>query len=348
MRHHLFIRRPILASVIAIIIVLLGIAAILNLPVEQYPNISPPSISISAQYPGASAETIERSISAQIENQLNGVSNLLYMASNSSGAGGASIRLTFEVGTDLNYAVNDVLNRVHAAMPLLPSIVQKLGVIVKKSSPDMLLSLRFYSSSSLDTQYMNNYLQRTVYNDLSIVPGVGQISLNGSRNYAIRVWLNINKMNALNIAPDDVATAIKDQNQQYTVGKSASNTKTLQINISGPDMLTTPEQFANIIVRTKGTQIIRIKDIARVELGAQSYNTVVVSSFKNESGDVENRNVLNMQIFMDPSANQLEVKNLVLKKLDEDAKNFPVGLEYYVAFDAVSDQTIFDNKILVD
>ncbi len=335
MKYHLFIRRPILSCVIAMIIVLLGIAAVFNLPVEQYPNISPPSISISTQYPGASAETIERSISAQIENQLNGVSNLLYMSSNSSGAGGAQIRLTFEVGTDLNYAVNDVLNRVHAAMPLLPSIVQKLGVIVRKSSPDMLLSLRFFSSNpSLDTQYMNNYLQRTVYNDLSIVPGVGQISLNGARNYAIRIWLDINKMNALNIAPADVSAVIQDQNQQYTVGQSAATANSVQLNISGSDMYTTPEQFGNIVIRTQGTQIIRVKDVARVELGAQSYNTVVISTFKNVAGKVENRNVLNMQIFMDPSANQLEVKQLVLDRLATDVKSFPTGLEYYVAFDA--------------
>ncbi len=337
MRIKLFIDRPILASVISIIIVLCGLIAMLNMPVAQYPNISPPTISVSAQYPGASAETIERTVAAQLEAKLNGVGNVLYMSSSSTGSGSVSVRLTFEIGTNLNYAVNEVLNRVHSAMPLLPAVVQALGVNVRKSSPDMLMVLNFYNNGSgkFDKYYMSNYLNRTLLNDLNLVPGVGQISLYGT-TYAMRVWLNINAMNSLNITATDIANAIKEQSNEYTVGTSnAMPTKNavLTFNVAGSSMYSDPKQFENIVIRANGTAFIHLKDVASVQLGASSYNVLPRINFiKNNKLDSYDMAV--MQVYMDPSANQLEVKKLVLGKLQEDSKNFPEGLDYKVGFDA--------------
>jgi hydrophobe/amphiphile efflux-1 (HAE1) family protein len=337
MKLRIFIDRPILASVISLIIVLCGIAAAFNLPVEQYPNISPPSIVVSATYPGASAETIEKSIAAQFENKLNGIEGVIYMASTSTGSGSVSVRLTFAVGTNLNYAVNEVLNRVHAAMPLLPSIVQQLGVTVRRSSPDMLMVLGFYNQGNgkFNQYYLSNYINRTVYNDLSLVPGVGQVSVYGT-TYAIRVWLNVNKMNSLNISPNDIATAIKDQSNEYVVGRtnaSPMESAVLTFNVSGGHMYSTPKQFENIILRESGTQIIRISDVANVELGGNSYSVIPTTHFY-ENGKLDEKLVVGMQIFMDPSGNQLEVKKKVLQRLEQDAHNFPPGIGYHVIFDA--------------
>ena len=336
MTTRLFIYRPILATVIAIIIVLCGLAAMLNMPVAQYPNISPPTISVQAQYPGASAQTVERTVAAQIEAQLNGVNGVLYMSSNST-PGSVSVRLTFEIGTNLNIAINDVLNRVHAAMPLLPSVVQALGVNVKKSSPDALMNIAFYNNGgAFNIFYMSNYLYRTLYNDLNLVPGVGQITYH-AKYYAMRVWLNLNAMNVLNITANDIANAIREQNKEYTVGSSNSmphQHNLLTFNLAGSSMFSTPPQFENIIVRQKGTQIIRLKDVARVELAAYNYNVFPQLSYRDSNQRLQDKQVAVMQIYMDPAANQLEVKQRVLAALAKDAHNFPSGLEYRIVFDA--------------
>ena len=337
MNLRIFIHRPILATVIAIIIVICGLTAMLNMPVAQYPNISPPTISVQAQYPGASAQTIERTVAAQLEAQLNGVAGVLYMSSNST-PGSVSVRLTFDIGTNLNIAINDVLNRVHAAMPLLPSVVQALGVNVKKSSPDQLLTLAFYNNGGgYDIFYMSNYLYRTLYNDLSIVPGVGQITYH-AKYYAMRVWLNLNSMNSLNITANDIANAIKEQNKEYTIGSSnAMPTKDtlLTFNLVGSSMYNSKEQFDNIIIRQTNTnQVIRLKDVARVELAGFSYNVFPQLTYRDTPNSLNNTQVAVMQVYMDPAANQLEVKKRVLEALAKDAHNFPAGLNYRVVFDA--------------
>ena len=180
MKLNKLIHRPILASVISLIIVICGAVAAFNLPVSQFPNISPPSISIRAQFPGADAETSARVVAAQIENHLNGMSNLLYMATTTSATGGISINLTYEVGTDLNDAIDEVLNRIYASMSLLPPVVQKLGVTARKSSPDQLMTVAFYSDPYLEPKFVSNYLQRTVENDLLLLPTVGTISVFGT------------------------------------------------------------------------------------------------------------------------------------------------------------------------
>lgn len=347
MKLKFFIHRPIFASVIALIIMLCGIAAMFNLPLEEYPNISPPSIVVQASYPGASAETAEKTIAAQFENKLNGVSGVIYMASNSTGSGSVSVRLTFAVGTNLNYAVNEVLNRVHAAMPLLPEIVQRLGVTVRRSSPDFLMTIDFFNNGSgnFDQYFLSNYINRTINNDMALVPGVGSVNIY-AETYAMRVWLNVNNMNSLNVSPNDIAQAINDQSHEYVVGRTVTNdpNRSSTFNLLGGEMYSTPEQFSNIIVRESGTQIVRVKDVARVELGGYSYNWIPNALFYQD-GRLENKQVVVAQIFMDPEANQLEVKQKVMERLKQDAKNFPHGVSYHIGFDATQFVTASINNV---
>ncbi|MCC2625944.1 MAG: hydrophobe/amphiphile efflux family transporter [Burkholderiales bacterium] len=336
MQHSLFIRRPILASVISIIITLCGLVAIFNLPVSQFPNITPPTISISASYPGANAETAAKVVAAQIEGQMNGVSNLIYMTTSASSTGSVSIQLTFEVGTNLNYTINEVLNRLQAAMPLLPNVVQKMGVTTRKSSPDMLLNISFYSEPYLDPKFVTNYLQRTVENDLLLLPTVGTVNVFGTGAYAIRIWLDPNKMRRYGIAVTDIQNAIKDQNQEYIVGRTNSvpdSSNFIALNILGQQMYSDPKQFANIIIRNNNNQTIKIKDIAKVELGSTNYNTLALVNFRDEKGKFKSYPCSIMQIFLIPGANQLEAKRQILDKLEKDSKSFPNGLKYKVTID---------------
>lgn len=337
MKLNFFVKRPILASVISIIITLCGLVALFNLPVTQFPNISPPSISISAAYPGANAETAAKVVAAQIENQMNGVSNLSYMATTTSSTGSISIVLTYDVGTDLNYAINEVLNRLYAAMPLLPSVVQKMGVTARKSSPDALVYLSFYADPYIDPKFVANYLQRTVENDLLLINSIGTIAVFGTGSYAIRVWLDPNKMQRYNLSVNDVQAAIFDQNQEFTVGRSNASpnsvSKELMLNVMGTSMYSTPEQFANIVIRNTNNQTVRVKDIARVELGSENYNTLAEVNFRDEKNKFSHYPCTIMGIFLLPGANQLETKKQVLAKLEEDSKRFPYGLKYKIVLD---------------
>ena len=252
MRLNLFIRRPILATVVSLIIMLCGVVAVFNLPVSQFPNISPPSIAISAAYPGANAETGAKVVAAQIENQMNGVSNLMYMATSTSSTGSISITLTYNVGTDLNYAINEVLNRLQAAMPLLPSVVQRMGVTARKSSPDMLLTVAYYSDPYINPLWVSNYLSRTVENDLLLLPTVGNVAVFGTGTYAMRIWLDPNKMQKLQVSVDDLQNVINDQNEEYIVGRTnavpGSKEEMLTLNVHGQPMYDSADQFANIII----------------------------------------------------------------------------------------------------
>ncbi len=341
MRLNIFIRRPILATVISLIIMLCGAVALYNLPVSQFPDISPPSISISASYPGANAETAAKVVAAQIENQMNGVSNLMYMATSTSSTGNISITLTYNVGTNLNYAINEVLNRLYAAMPLLPSVVQKMGVTARKSSPDMLLTISYYSDPYLDPKFVSNYLQRTVENDLLLLPTVGTVSVFGTGSYAIRLWLDPNKMQRYSVSVNDIEAAINDQNEEYIVGRSNSvptggikNDQTATtINILGQGMYSTPAQFANIVIRNNGNETIRVKDVARVELGASTYNTIAEVNFRDEHNKFKHYPCSIMQIYLQPGANQLQAKQEIIDKLNEDSKRFPFGLHYKINVD---------------
>ena len=337
MRLNIFIRRPILATVISLIIMLCGAVAMFNLPVAQFPNIAPPTISISASYPGANAETGAKVVAAQIENQLNGVANLMYMMTSTTSTGTIAITLYYNVGTDTNYAINEVLNRLQAAMPLLPSTVQKQGVTARKSSPDMLTMVSFYSDPYIDPKWVSEYLQRTVENDLLLLPTIGTVNVFGSGSYAINIWFDPNKMQRYSVTVDDIQNAINDQNEEYIVGRTNAvpneAESKLTINMTGQPMYSTPEQFGNIILRNNNNQTIRIKDVARVELGSNNYNTVAEVNFRDEKGKFRHYPCTIMQIFTVPNANQLEAKQQVLDKIAEDAKRFPFGLKYKVTVD---------------
>lgn len=337
MRLNLFIRRPILATVISMIIVLCGVVALFNLPVAQFPNISPPSISISASYPGANAETAAKVVAAQIENQMNGVSNLMYMSTSTTSVGTVSITLTYNVGTNLNYAINEVLNRLQAAMPLLPSVVQRMGVTARKSSPDMLLTLSFYSDPYIDPVWVSNYLSRTVENDLLMLPTVGLVNVFGTGSYAITAWLDPNKMQRYNVTVNDIQSAINDQNNEFVVGRTNStpNSKAeyLTLNVRGQPMYSTADQVANVIIRNTNNQPIRIKDVARVELGSNSYTTIAQINYRDEKGNFKHYPCTIMQIYLQPGANQLEAKQQIIDKIAEDSKRFPNGLQYRVNVD---------------
>lgn len=340
MRLNALISRPILATVISLIIVLSGIVALFNLPVSQFPNISPPSISIRASFPGADAETSARVVAAQIENQINGVSNLMYMSTTTSATGGININLTFDVGTDLNIAINEVLNRIYAAMPLLPAVVQKLGVTARKSSPDQLLTIAFYSDPRIEPKYVSNYLQRTVQNDLLLLPEVGNIGVFGTGTYAIRIWLDPNKMQRFGIGVTEIQDAINDQNEEFIIGRSNSAPShsgtanpALTLNLVGGQMMSTPEQVANIILRNKDNQTIRLKDVARVELGANAYSTIAQVNFRDTDGKYKTYPCTIMQVYLVPGANQLEAKRQIIDKLADDAKSFPHGLKYRITND---------------
>ena len=331
------LRRPILATVISLIITLCGTVALFNLPVSQFPDISPPSIQINASYPGANAETAARVVAAQIENQLNGVSGLTYMATSTSSIGTVNITLTYDVGTDLNYAINEVLNRLYAAMPLLPSVVQRMGVTARKSSPDMLLLAAFYSDPYLDPKFVSNYLQRTVENDLLLLPSVGTINIFGSGSYAIRIWLDPNKMQRYGITVNDLQNVIKDQNEENFVGRAngspGSKGNDLVVNLKGNEMYSTPEQFASMVIRNDKAQTIRMKDIARVELGSISYTTIAEVNFRDKKDKFNHYPCNVMQIFLQPGANQLEAKQQIINRLNQDAVSFPKGLTYRVTID---------------
>jgi multidrug efflux pump len=333
--YYFFVKRPIFAFVIAIILLICGIIAINNIAIAQYPKISPPSIVVNANYPGASAITIDRNVASVLEAKLNGINHLLYMNANSTGSGSVSVRLTFEVGSDLNQAINEVLNRVHAVMPMLPAVVQKLGVNVKKSSPDFLMNIVFYNdkNSKYNKYYVSNYLKRTLYNDLSLAKGVGQISFY-ALPYAIRIWLDINKMNALHINPAQIINSIQEQNNQYIIGNTFSNyDSSLLVNIIAKDTYITPDEFAKIIIDSKNKQFIYLKDVAKIELGANSYNIIPTITFK-DNNIVQNHDIALMQIYLEPSANQIKSKQDILDRLNIASKNFPNGLHYKVVYDA--------------
>ncbi|TXH59627.1 MAG: efflux RND transporter permease subunit, partial [Bacteroidia bacterium] len=323
-----FIKNPVFSSVIAIVIVICGLVAIVNLPLAEYPNIAPPTLTITAHYPGANARVLERTVASPIEDEINGATHMIYMNSTMSSNGEYNLVVTFATGTDLNEVIGDVLNRLNSALPILPDIVQQLGVTMRKSSQNLLMSISILSNGRYDNIYVSNYTYRTVYTELSRLKGVGDIGITGDRHYSMRIWLKPDKMAKLGIGVTDVANAIKDQNVQVAVGQTAAppsnGAEGLSFNLNGQGYYSDPKQFENIIVRAESDNYIRIKDIARVELGALRYDTISKLNLTDNIG---------LQVYLDPSANQLAVHDLVIKTMDKLARQFPEGISYSVSFD---------------
>ena len=324
-----FIDRPIFAWVIAIIIMLAGALAMLKLPISMYPEVAPPAVSISANYPGASAKVVEDSVTQIIEQNMKGLDGLIYFSSNSSSNGQASITLTFESGTNPDIAQVQVQNKLQLAMPLLPQEVQRQGINVAKSSSGFLNVVGFVSEDgSMDEHDISDYVGSNVLDPLSRVPGVGSIEVFGGK-YAMRIWLDPNKLQTYRVSVDEVSAAVRAQNAQVAVGQlgGAPAVKGQQLNatINAQDRLQTPQQFRDIVLRTEADgSTLRLGDVARVELGAETYDFVTRYNGKPASG---------LAVTLATGANALDTAEGVRKTLDELAANFPHGLKAVIPYD---------------
>src|SRR6266571_3144130 len=276
---HFFIERPRCATVLSAFVTLLGLGALAVLPVAQYPEIVPPTVQITTVYPGASADTVSRTVATPLEQQINGVENMLYMGSQSTGDGRLTITVTFRIGTDLNVAQMLTQNRVQDALPRLPEDVQRLGVQVRKSTPTILLAVHLYSpDTTRDLLYLSNYATLHIKDALARLPGVGDVQLFGARDYAMRIWLDPDKVAAYRLSATDVLAALRAQNVQVSAGvlnqPPVPGQGAFQLNVQTLGRLTTPEQFADIIVKTDNLgRVTRIRDIGRVEIGAADYGS---------------------------------------------------------------------------
>lgn len=325
-----FITRPIFASVLSIIIVLVGLAAAFKLPIAQYPQIAPPTVAITAIYPGASADTLSKTVAAPIEEQLSGVDNLLYFNSSADSSGTLNITATFEVGTDIDQATFNVSNRVSIASPRLPEEVRRNGVIVQKKSNDILLVVMLTSNDAKhDRLFLSNYGTLNVVDDLKRIKGVGDVLIFGGQDYAMRIWLRPDRMAQLAISTSDVAAAINAQNSQYAAGKigadPALSDQQLVYTVTAKGRMTKPEEFGNIIVRADGPRgVLYLKDVARIELGAQNYN--VTSALDGQTG-------VAIPIFLQNGANALDTAKAVKTKMTELEQRFPKGMTWNIPYD---------------
>ncbi|HLV47834.1 MAG TPA: multidrug efflux RND transporter permease subunit [Aliidiomarina sp.] len=325
-----FIDRPLFASVISIIIMIAGLAALRTLPIEQYPDVVPPQVVVSAMYPGASAEVLANAVAAPLEQEINGVQDMLYMESTSTDSGMLQISISFEMGTDPDQATINVNNRVQAATARLPQAVRDLGVRVESRSTNILMvPVLFSSTGALNPIEMSNYALLNVLDELVRVEGVGDASLFGAQDYSMRIWTDPAKLAEFNLNPSDVANAVREQNAQYAAGRfgaqPAPMNQPFTFSATTRTQLTTAEEFENIIIRSDANgNSLRVGDVARVELGAQNYD---FSAIYNSQAAVP------MGIFLQPGANALETAQNVKNALEDMSSRFPAGLEYYVPYD---------------
>ncbi len=325
-----FINRPKFAFVISIVITLVGLIAVATLPVSQFPEITPPQISISASYPGADAETLEIAVMRPIEEQVNGVEGMLYMDSTASNNGTVSINVTFESGIDQDIAMVNVQNRVAAAEPSLPEIVRRAGISVRKQSSNMLLGVNLISpDNTFDEVFLSNYASNYLTDPMTRINGVANAEVLGPLTYSMRIWLNPTRMAALGVTTTDISNAINQQNAIVAAGQLGQTPNlpdqqfTYTIRTQG--QLATPEAFGDIVIRANSDgSFIRIKDIARVELGSQSYGG---------SSNLNNKPTAFLVIYQQPDANAMDVAKEVKAMMVELEKNFPQGMEYAIKFD---------------
>ena len=329
MLSHFFIRRPIFAAVISIVIMLVGIISMLTLPIARYPEISPPTIQVSAVYPGADANTVAETVATPIEQEVNGTEGMLYMSSVSANDGTMALTVTFEVGTDLDMANVLVQNRVARATPKLPEDVQRMGISVKKRATDTVLYIGFYSpDGTYDDKFLSNYLNLRIKDEVARVTGVGDVGTYGAGEYSMRIWLYPDKMKVREITVDDVLQAIRNQNLQVAAGKIGSEPApkgtAFEYIVNAKGRLTDADEFEDIVIKTGGDGgFVRIRDVARVELGSSSYN--VASQLNGQPSST-------MAVQQIPGANALAVADGVLNKLEDLKRSFPKGLDYIVVY----------------
>src|SRR5213080_1493675 len=348
-----FIERPVLANVLAILMVVIGAVSLMRLSVAQYPNVVPPTISVTTRYPGAGARAVVDTVALPIEQQVNGVDGMIYMQSWSAADGTYTLIVTFKIGMDINFAQVLVQNRVSSALAQLPQAVQAQGVTVQQKSTAI---LQFVTLTSPDDRYdslfLANYATITLQPELARLPGVGQVNIFGAGQYSMRIWLDPNKLYARSLTTEDVVTALKGQNQQVTAGQlgmpPAPNTQAFQYTLDIAGRFDDVSQFENIVVKTESNgQMVYVRDVGRVELGAQTYSQVFTLNGKPSAG---------IGIFQTLEANALDVAGGVAAKMKELAKSFPPGLTYTIPFDTTTFvrasinevwKTLFEAAILV-
>jgi hydrophobe/amphiphile efflux-1 (HAE1) family protein len=334
---HFFIDRPRFAVVLSTFVTLLGIGALAVLPVAQYPEVVPPTVQITTSYPGASAETIARTVATPLEQQINGVENMLYMNSQSTGDGNLTITVTFRIGTDLNISQMLTQNRVQDALPRLPEDVQRLGVQVRKATPSILLAIHLYSpDKSRDTLYLSNYLTLHVKDALARLQGVGEVQFQGGREYAMRIWLDPDKVATHNLSAADVLAVLRAQNLQVSAGvlnrPPVPGDRAYQINVEARGRLTAPEEFGNIVLKSDNqARVTRVRDVGHAEVGAVDYGNTAFVDRDDASA---------LLIYAEPGANSLAVDREVVSTIRDLSRDFPQGVAYTIVYDP----TIFISK----
>jgi len=324
-----FIDRPIFAGVISVIIFLAGLIAMTRLPISEYPEVVPPSVVVTARFPGANPQTIAETVATPLEEQINGTENMLYMGSSAASDGTLTLTVTFKLGTDANLATQLVQNRVNQALPRLPEVTRALGVTTVKSSPDLTMVVHLKSPSHrYDMLYLRNYAVLNVKDQLAKIEGVGNVQLFGSGDYAMRLWLNPERIAELGLTSDDVINAVRRQNVQVAAGVingppyGADSQLQLPINVEG--RLSDPEQFRQIIIKNEGGVVTRLGDVARVEIQASQYG---LRSLLN------NDDAVAIPIFQAPGSNAIQISDHVRATMEELKKNFPEGVDYSIVYD---------------
>jgi len=350
---HFFVDRPIFAAIISIIVTLVGFISFRALPVTEYPEIAPPTVVVSATFAGASAEVIGQTVAAPIEQEINGVDNMLYLVSQSTGNGALSISVVFKPGTNIDEAQVLVQNRVSIALPRLPQEVQRVGVTVRKSSPDLMLVIHLISpDGSLDQQYISNYATINVKDVITRLDGVGDTIVFGARDYAMRVWLDPAKVQARSLTASDVVAALRAANVQVAAGAvnqpPATSPGAFELSVQTLGRLSSPEQFNDIVVATdEDGRVTRVRDIARVELGSQDYTT---------NAYLDNQVATAIGIYQRPGSNALATAASVISTMDTLARSFPDGMAYRVAYNTTDSiqqsvdeviKTLFEAVVLV-
>jgi multidrug efflux pump len=349
---HFFIDRPIFASVVSIVFVILGLVSFSRLPVAQYPEIAPPIINVAGQYPGASADTVASTVVAPIEEQINGVENMLYMSSNSTADGRFTIAVTFDLGTNLDIAQVQVQNRVAIAQPRLPQDVRQIGVTVQKSSPDLMMVVHLYSpDKSRDQLFISNYILLEIKDAVTRVDGVGSITVFGSRDYAMRIWLDPDRLQSLGLTANDVVLALQGQNIQVASGvlnqPPVEHQRAFQIAVQTRGRLADPQEFANIVVKTSPTAVVRLKDVAQIQLAAQDYGS---NSYLDRDEAVA------LAVFQRPGSNALTTAQGMIRTMNELSKRFPPGIKHAIIYNPTEfiqesvnavQETIFEAVALV-
>lgn len=323
-----FIERPVLSTVISILIVILGILGLIALPVTQYPDIAPPTVQVAASYPGANAQTVLESVIVPIEEQINGVEGMDYLTSTASNDGSASIQVVFKQGIDPDIAAVNVQNRVSRATPLLPAEVTRSGVTTQKQQTSSLMFLSFYSESkNYDATYIQNYMNINVIPEIKRVNGVGDASVFGAKNYAMRIWLDPAKMASYGLVPADVTAAINEQSLEAAAGQLGENSgESFQYIIKYSGKYKTEEQYADIVIKSLNNgQVLRLKDVADIQLGAQTYGGY---------SELNGMPAVAMAIYQTPGSNAQDIINDIKKELVEIEKNLPEGIKYKINLDS--------------